>query len=108
MRCPRCNATITLTNYVRNNEDGEWMVEIYCSECHYNEIKDVDIENQSLMDFAEMSLQRIHDDVKHDIIRCFETGRSYREGLLLEDKDGNPVEVSVFVERWKQDGDKKH
>jgi len=103
MRCPRCNATITMSNYVFNPDDDEYLVEIYCSECYHNELQEVDLENQPIEDFVEMSLQRIHNSVKHDIIQCFKTGKTYREGLLLEDKNGNRVEVSVITEKWEYD-----
>ena len=92
-----------MSNYVFNSDDDEYLVEIYCSECYHHELQDVDLENQSLEDFVEMQLQRIHNSVKRDIIRCFETGKSYRDGLLLEDKDGKRVEVSVITEKWEYD-----
>lgn len=105
MRCPRCNSGTVITQYARD-EDG-WMKEIYCSECHYNEIMDIP-EDESLEDFAERQAQRISWSLQQDIVNCFRNGRDYEDGYLLEADGLGLVDITITIKKtsWEERGKK--
>lgn len=105
MRCPRCNGRNVFINY-DVNENDEWVKEVYCPECHYEDTLGI-TEEETLEDFAERQLQRIHNSVKMDIVNCFKTGKDYHEGLIL-DCDEQIVDVDIIIKRndkWKKGHD---
>lgn len=107
MRCPKCNWFKVFEDYNRSNPDGEWQREIYCPCCHHKETLPIS-EDETLEDFSERQLQRIHNSVKMKIVKAFQEGGEYHNGLILQDSNDAIVDVEITIKRYDHYFEKKY
>jgi len=96
MRCPRCNAKITITNYIQAYTNDHWLKEVFCSECQYYDV--LEVTNETLEDYVEREVQTITKNLKRDIMNyCDDFIEKAINHVVLEHKDCKRLHVMVKV-----------